>query len=223
MEKKTFRFVKNILFPFKSTVEIGPDGVTNKGKFTAWKDITACTYSITSVNGAMNYIIFYTDNHGKRHQLNYIVALTGSKSKKEMCAEIYQMFHEGFTTHLILPTVYKALHQLEQGMEVQLAGTTVTKKGITVPKGFIIKGPVFIPMEHILIEHRKGAGGFDVLSSANRKDHGFFPFESPEARELLALLEHLHPEQAMIYTTHEPNSDLALRRISLLRDLGLTT
>ncbi len=199
MEKKTFRFVKNFLFPFKSTLEIGPEGVTDKGKFVAWKDMSSCAYSITSINGAMNYIIHYTDKDGKLHQLNYIVGLAGSKAKKAMFAEIYQLFHQGFSEHIILPKVEAALHELSRGREVRFAGATIASNGVTVPRVMKKKDKIFIPKEEIQIIHRDGSGGFDVQSASNPKDRGFFQYATQEARELLATLEQLHPEQAVIY------------------------
>lgn len=199
MEKKTFRFIKNILLPIKSTIEVGPEGVLNKGKFVAWKDMKSCNYSITSINGAMNYIIHYTDQHDKFHQLNFIVAITGSKSKKAMFSEIYSMFHEGFSEHIILPRSEATTQAISRGQEVVLAGATISKKGVHVPRALKKKDQVFIPLEEIQIEHRDGSGGYDVQSASNPKDRGFFQYAQPESRELLATLEKLCPAQSRVY------------------------
>lgn len=150
----------------------------------------------------MNYIIHYTDKSGKTHRLNYIVTVIGSKKKKQMFMEIYQMFHEGLSKHVILPKAGKLAEDVKKGLEVELANATLNNQGITVAKPLKKKQSVFIPYNEIKLTHRDGSGGFDVQSSVNDKERGYFQFELPESRILLATLEKLFPEQAEVYTAN---------------------
>lgn len=200
MEKKTFKIIKNLLFPVKSTIEIGPEGILNKKKFVRWEDIDKFSYAINSINGAMNYIVGYTEKDGKGHAINFIVTLTGSKKKKAMFAEIYQMLHEGFTKHHIKPLSEKYFGEIQAGKEVNLAGTTLSKKGIQGKKGMLKKQDLFIPAEDIKLVHRDGSGGFDVASIQNPKEALFFTYQGGhDSRILLAILEKMKPEFAMLY------------------------
>jgi hypothetical protein len=159
----------------------------------------SCTYSITSINKAMNYIIHYTDKSGKNYQLNYIVSIAGSKKKKAMFAEIYQMFHEGFSEHLIIPKAEESIRLLDRGTELNLAKAVINHEQITVPKVMKRKQTVSIPRDKVQIVHRDGSGGFDIQNVDNTKERGFFQYAMPEVRELLATLEKLYPENAEVY------------------------
>ena len=200
MEKKTFKIIKNMLFPVKTTIEMGPEGITYKGKFVAWNDIVDFSYSITSINRALNYQISYSDKNGKNYILHFMHSIAGSKKKKEIFAEIYGMFHEGVTNALILPNAKKWADDIRKGLEVTLAGAIITNKGITVPKPMRKKQTFFIPWDQIEIEHRDGSGGFDVKSNTMPKERGFFQYSIVGSRYLLATLEQLFPEQAKVYS-----------------------
>lgn len=199
METKTFKIVKNMLFPIRSVIEIGSEGIANKGKFVAWENIKEFSCSITSVNRAMNYIIAYDDNYGKGYTLNFIVTIVGSKKKKAMFYEIFAMFHEGVITHHILPKSKQWFDKIEAGEEITLAGSNLSKKGIEVEIGMMRKEKVFIPYENIKIEHPNGIGGFRVVSSKNKKHFQHFLYPGTETRYLLAVLERMFPEQAQVY------------------------
>lgn len=199
MEKKTFRIVKNILWPFKSTIEIGPDGISNNGKMIKWEDMTAFSCSITSINKAMNYIIACDQKEGKGIYLNFIVAITGSKKKKRKFAEIYDMAHEGFTKHLIMPKSQNMFDEIQAGKEITVAGAMVSKNSVVVTKGMMKKEKITIPLNEIELQHPSGTGGFRIASTQNKKDYQHFDYGGGESRYLLALLEKMLPEQAQLY------------------------
>ena len=126
-------------------------------------------------------------------------SIAGSKKKKATFSEIYHMFHEGVTTHHILPKSKQWADDIRNGKDITLAGATINKEGITVPKVMRKKQTVFIPWNEIEIEHRNGSGGFDVQRATNIKERGFFQYAGGESRYLLATLEQLFPEQAEVY------------------------
>src|SRR3990167_8638679 len=82
MDTKQFRFIKHMLWPFPTTIEVGPGGITNKGKCVPWQDIKGFTYTVNEINGAPNYIIAYEDKSGGGHTINYMITLLGSRKKR---------------------------------------------------------------------------------------------------------------------------------------------
>jgi hypothetical protein len=198
METKQFRFVKNMLWPVKTTIEVGPEGITNKNKMVRWQDIGVFSYGITSINRAMNYVIVYEEKQGKTHQLNYIVSLLGSKKRKAMMAELYAMLHEGFTAHLVEPKAQELVAQIRDGETVTLQGCEVSKQGVTIQKGMMKKEQVLIQARDVELSSRAGSGGFDIGSSRDSKCRMYIAFQhGTDSRYLLAVLNQLYPSQAL--------------------------
>ena len=179
METKQFRFVKNMLWPVKTTIEVGPEG-------------------ITSINRAMNYVIAYDDKDGKGYTLNYIVSLFGSKKKKAMMAELYGMLHEGFTTHHIEPKARELVAKIRAGETVTLQGCEVSQQGVTIEKGLVKKERIAIPAADVELRSRPGSGGFDISSAKEPKSAMYIAFQGGvESRFLLAVLNQLYPDKAL--------------------------
>ena len=164
LETKEFKFVRNILWPFKSTLKISDEGFENKGTLVRWNDITKFNYGIQSINGAMTYIFNFHDKQGKRKNITFTVALTGKKAKKAMMHEIYMRMDQGFNEKLIIPQANQIIKDLNEGKSTELAGCQLSQKGLEVKAGLIKKKAVFIPWEKAALNHPDGAGGFFVHS-----------------------------------------------------------
>lgn len=198
METKQFRFVKNMLWPVKTTIEVGPGGIKHKNDLVPWQEIDAFSYGITSINRAMNYVVVYQDKQGKGHSLNYVVSLFGSKKKKSMMAELYGMLHEGFTTHHVAPKAQELVAKIRAGETIPLQGCQVSQQGVEIQKGLVKKEKIFIPAEDVQLGSRDGSGGFDIFSAKDRKSSMFIQFQGgAESRYLLAVLNQLYPSQAL--------------------------
>lgn len=198
MEKKEFRFIKNILWPFPTTISVGPEGIAEKGKLVRWEDIKDFNYGVTEINGAMNYQIAYDEKNGKGHILNFIVSLLGSKKKKAMMRELYVMVHEGFTKHHVEPKAEEYLARIEAGETVTLAGCEVSKQGLKIQKGILKKEYFDVAAEDVRIVSRGGSGGFDISSVKDDKNAMYVPFQGgSESRYLLAVLNRLYPDRAL--------------------------
>lgn len=199
MEKKTYSVVKNILLPIKSTIEIGPEGILNKKKFTKWEEIDTFSYSLKIVNGGRLYSITYNTKDNKRNQLHFTVSLTGSKKKKQLFEDIYNHFHIGFTDKVIYPKSEEIVKKIESGETVEIAKAKLSKNQITIRPGIMKKKSADINLTDLRISHVDGSGGFNVSSKTDDKSNALFLYEIPETRVLLATLERLVPSQAQIY------------------------
>jgi len=188
METKEFKFIKNILWPVKSIVRIGDDGIFNKGHLVSWNSITDFSCHIMSINGSMNYTVRYKDAIGSNHVLAYGVAMTGKKKKKQMFAELYDMILEGFYQYKIKPDTEENLEKIKAGETVELDKTKVSAKGVTIMKGLIKKEPCFIAMEDLELSYPAGSGGMRIASKVNKKDAVLISFETQKARHIDALL-----------------------------------
>ena len=198
METREFRFIKHMLWPVKTTVAVGPEGITNKGILVRWEDIAGFSYGIHSVNRAMNYIIAYEDRNGKGHSLNYLVTVAGRKKRKQMFAELYAMLHEGFTTYCVEPRAKEVLARIQAGETVPLQGCEVSQAGVLIQQGMIRKESVFIPADRVQLSSRPGVGGFHVSSLEDKKHSMLISFQGgTESRLLLAVLNQLYPGQAL--------------------------
>lgn len=195
MEKKIFKIIKNILIPIKTTIEIGPEGISYKGKFTKWENIVGFSCRLEIINGAKNYTIAYDDSSGKGYIINFIVSLMGSKKKKQMFAEIYEMALIGFEEHLVKPKVVGLLNEIELGKELELEKAQLSREGISITKGMMKKEKIFIPIEDVMLNYPEGTGGFRVISKKNSKDFQHFPYGGADSRYLLAILQNLVKEQ----------------------------
>jgi len=195
METKEFRFIKNMLWPFKTTIVVGPEGITNKNKLVRWQDITTFSYGIQVINRALNYVIAYDDKDGKGHILNYMHSIVGSKKKKAMMAELYEMIHEGFTAHHIAPKVKELADKVRAGETVTVGGCDISQQGVSVTRK---KEKVLIQARDVQLESRKNSGGFDIVSAQNKKLGTYVPFRGvADSRHLLALLNELYPDRAL--------------------------
>ena len=194
METREFRFVKNMLWPVKTSVVVGPDGITRKDVTTRWPEITDFRYTVTSINRAMNYQIAWQDGNGKGHSLNYIVTVVGSRRKKQLCRDLYAMLREGFNNHHIAPQAKELDARIEGGESVPLGPVTVESDSLVVDQGR--RGTQTIANADVRLTARH-SGGFHVGSADDEKRTTYVPLASAESRYLLAVLETRFPDQAL--------------------------
>lgn len=199
METKTYKIVKNYLWPFPSTIEIGSDGILSKGKLISWNSIEGFSHHIIRENSGTIYSTVLVDHNKKYHNLAILAGDNATDEKKQLFAEIYSTIAKGLTEFVLVPKVKSNLKLLKSGRELILEKAVVTNKGIQVRKGMLKKETVFIPLDEIRIEHTEGAGGFKVFSSVKYKDAEFFSYEGGETRFLLATLEAQNEKLAEIY------------------------
>ncbi len=200
MEKKEYKILKNILMPVKSVIEIGPEGIVNKGKKTNWEDITSFTNSLQIINKAHSYNITYTNKQNKTNRINFIVPITGKKKKKELFKEIYNHFQTGFAEKIVYPQSKELADSVINGETIEVAKAKLSKDNIVVRPGLMKKKELTIAFDDIRILHVDGTGGFHVGSkNSEQKGQELFMYDKPDTRLLLAVLERLKPDQAQVY------------------------
>lgn len=191
MEQKTYRIVKNMLLPFKTTIIIDEDFLQVGKKKVNWKDVKACSCHVQSINGAMNYIVALDGVNGEKVQLNIVHNIAASKKKKDMFAEIYNTTVSQLEKHHIIPKAQDILKDIEKGNEVTLAKAVFSNKGVEILKGMMKKEKIFLPMEEVDIQFLDGSGGFDICSKNNRKTHQFIQLANPDSRYILEVMSKL--------------------------------
>lgn len=188
IETKQFKFVRNLLWPFPSTIEISENGITNKKKPVRWEDVAEVSYGINVINGAMNYVLIYRDTGGKRFPISFVVPITGSKKKKALFAEIYAALATAFHAKVVVPRAQAELEKIQSGQTVELAKCKVSKSGIEIRKGMVKKTPVFVEWNDVTLAHIEGQGGVQIASLKERKDTMLVKYlNNPESR----ILEHV--------------------------------
>jgi hypothetical protein len=191
MKTKKYSIIKSILWPFKTTIEIGADLITMNGKTIKWKEIESFCCHIISVNNGMNYIISIIDKQKKSIKINMVHNMLAAKAKKEKFAEIYESILANITKQHILPKTENMLHELLKGKELKISGVLMTADKVEISKGIIKKEKLNLPVNMIKLVFHEGTGGFRISSKSNEKDSQHIPLADPESRYLLLLLTKL--------------------------------
>lgn len=189
LETKTFKFVRNPLWPKKSILEISDSGINNKGKLVKWEDITEFAYHLKLINGSPNYTYTYKDQNGKRTMINMVALATAKKAKKALFEEIYWAFDAGFKEKVIAPRAQDVAAQISNGESVTIGKCILSMKGIEIRKGIIKKEPVLIAWDDVVLTP-PNQGVFGISSAQNKKDYMGISYElNKEARMLEGVLQ----------------------------------
>ncbi len=191
MENKTYSIIKNILWPFKTTIEIGPEVISMSGKTIKWKEIESFISHIVSVNNGMNYIIAINDNNKTSININMVHNMLAAKAKKEKFAEIYENILEKITKQHILPKTEYMMNEIANGRELKIGGVLVSNRKVQISKGLIKKEKLILPLNMTKIVFIDGSGGFRIASTSNDKDFQHISLADPESRYLLHLMTKL--------------------------------
>lgn len=169
LETKEFKFVRNFLWPFKSTLEVSDAGINNKGNMVRWEEIQECRYGLTYINGAASYLVSYKNKEGKNTIISFVVPITGSKQKKILLEDVYDTLSTGFMEKIIQPRTEEALDKIKSGQTLTLAKCKVNSSGIEILKGLLKKEPTFIPWNQVDLDYPAESGGYLLSSDQDPK------------------------------------------------------
>ena len=189
METKEFKIVRNILWPVKSSVIIGDDGINNNGKLVRWDEIDRFSLCHNRINSADQYLVEYWKKGGKRDYMSVVVGLLAKKKKKQMGAELYLMLQHGFEEKLIKPKLEKLIAEHNAGYIFEVAGCKISPEDFRFVKGLIQKEGVILPWIDVRITYPDGVGGIQIYSEKNSSDRIIVQTNNVESRYLFAFLE----------------------------------
>ncbi len=184
LETKTYKFVRNPLWPVKSTIEVSDAGISSKGNLVKWEDITEFSYLINVINGAPNYIYNYRDANGKKTIISMVALVTAKKAKKQMFEEIYHTIDQGFKEKVIAPRAKEIAAKISNGESVTLGKCILSIKGIEIRKGLVKKEPVLIPWEDVVVSPPQ-QGAYFISSAKDKKDSMSISYETSKDSRLL--------------------------------------
>ncbi|MEM7036373.1 MAG: hypothetical protein AAF570_05275 [Bacteroidota bacterium] len=187
LETRNYRFVRNILWPFKSSVEISDAGINNKGKMTRWEDISEFNHHIQVINGSPSYQINYRNAEGKNTMINFVVPITAKKAKKQLCKELYAHLAQGFHEKVTEPQSDQVLADIDAGKEITIAKCKMTKDGIEIRKGKIKKTSVYVAWNDLQIDNKVDRGlGIGCLSASNPSNKMIYHYHEVKNGRILA-------------------------------------
>ncbi len=184
LETKSFKFVRNPLWPVKAVLEISDQGINNKGKLVKWEDITEFMYSVKLVNGSPSYMYNYRDKAGKKNIISMVVLATGKKSKKQMFEEIYWAMDQGFKEKVVAPRAKEMAEKIGMGESFEVGKCKLSIKGIEIRKGLIKKEPAFIPWEDVVL-NPPNQGAYAISSAQNKKTAMYINYETHKEARML--------------------------------------
>lgn len=184
LETKTFKFVRNPLWPKKATLEISDTGITNKGKLTKWEDLAEVSYNVKLINGSPNYMYNYKDKNGKKTMINMVALATAKKAKKAMFEEIYIHLDRGFKEKFFVPKAKEMAEKISNGENVAVGKCQLSIKGIEIRKGLIKKEPAFISWDDVLVTPPQ-QGAYSIYSAQNKKTAMVISYELNKEAHML--------------------------------------
>ena len=184
LETKSFKFVRNPIWPVKAVLEISDTGINNKGKVVKWEDIAEFSYSVKLVNGSPSYMYQYKDKNGKRNTISMVVLATGKKSKKQMFEEIYWAMDRGFKEKVVGPRAKEMAEKIGMGESFTVGKCQLSIKGIEIRKGLIKKEPAFIPWEDVVL-NPPAEGAYSISSAQNKKTAMYISYETHKEARML--------------------------------------